>query len=142
MPRFEYKVVPAPSRGIKAKGVKRAEDRFALALATVMNEHGAEGWDYIRADILPAEERSGLTSKQTVYHNMLIFRRELAEPIEDGTEDRVEAEDRLALAPPADMAEETGDQAMDEAAEEPGTAPEPEAAPEPETEDSPPLAAQ
>jgi len=138
MPRFEYKVVPAPSRGIKAKGVKRAEDRFALALATVMNEHGAEGWDYIRADILPAEERSGLTSKQTVYHNMLIFRRELAEPIEDGTEDQVEAEDRLALAPPADMAKETGDQAMDEAADEPGTAPEPE----PEAEDSPPLAAQ
>ena len=31
--------------------MKRAEDRFALALATVMNEHGAEGWK--DADRLP-----------------------------------------------------------------------------------------
>ena len=82
MPRFEYKVVPAPARGLKAKGVKRPEERFALALSTLMNELGAEGWDYVRADILPSEERAGLASKQTVYHSLLVFRRQSPEEAE------------------------------------------------------------
>ncbi len=35
----------------------------------------AEGWEYVRADVLPSEERSGLTGRTTVYHNVLVFRR-------------------------------------------------------------------
>ncbi|MDP5361488.1 MAG: DUF4177 domain-containing protein [Paracoccaceae bacterium] len=72
---YEYKVVPAPVRGVKAKGVKTAQDRFAHALQTVMNDLAAEGWEYLRADTLPAEQREGLMSKTTVYQNMLVFRR-------------------------------------------------------------------
>lgn len=78
MQRFEYKVVPAPRRGEKARGVKSSEDRFALALSTLMNELGAEGWDYVRADALPCDERSGLTGTKTVFQNMLVFRRVIA----------------------------------------------------------------
>ena len=44
MQRFEYKVVPAPKRGEKARGVKTTEDRFAQALMSVMNALGAEGF--------------------------------------------------------------------------------------------------
>ncbi|MBJ2151928.1 DUF4177 domain-containing protein [Paracoccus sp. IB05] len=77
MQRFEYKVVPAPRRGEKARGVKSTEERFALALSTVMNELGAEGWDYVRADSLPCDERSGLTGTKTSFQNMLVFRREI-----------------------------------------------------------------
>ena len=40
-----------------------------------MNELGAEGWDYVRADALPCDERSGLTGVKTSYHNVLVFRR-------------------------------------------------------------------
>lgn len=72
---FEYKVVPAPTRGKKAKGVKTAADRFAHALSEVMNELSAEGWEYLRTDTLPAEERHGLTGRTTVFQNMLVFRR-------------------------------------------------------------------
>lgn len=75
MQRFEYKVIPAPRRGEKARGVKTTEDRFALALTGLMNRLGAEGWDYVRADALPCEERVGLTGTKTVYQNMLVFRR-------------------------------------------------------------------
>ncbi len=75
MQRFEYKVVPAPRRGEKARGVKSAEERFALALSRVMNDLGAEGWDYVRADALPCDERSGLTGTKTTFQNMLVFRR-------------------------------------------------------------------
>ena len=72
---YEYKVVPAPVRGLKAKGIKTAEDRFANALQSAMNDMAAEGWEYLRADTLPCEKREGLMSKTTVYQNMLVFRR-------------------------------------------------------------------
>ena len=75
MQRFEFKVIPAPRRGEKARGVKTTEDRFALALTNLMNELGAEGWDYVRADSLPCDERVGLTGTKTSFLNVLVFRR-------------------------------------------------------------------
>lgn len=72
---FEYKVVPAPTRGRKARGVKTPADRFARALEDTINELAADGWEYLRTDTLPAEERQGLTGRTTVYQNMLVFRR-------------------------------------------------------------------
>lgn len=77
MSAYEYKAIPAPTRGEKAKGVKTPADRFAHAVTAEINRMAAEGWNYIRAETLPAEERSGLTGRNTVYHNLLIFRREL-----------------------------------------------------------------
>lgn len=74
-PRYEFKVIPAPRRGEKVRGVKTTEERFALTLTGLMNELGAEGWDYVRADTLPVDERSGLTGTKTSFHNMLVFRR-------------------------------------------------------------------
>lgn len=82
--RYEFKVVPAPRRGEKARGVKTTEDRFALALTLMMNDLGRDGWDYVRADTLPVDERSGLTGTKTSYHNMLVFRRPLEDVAEAG----------------------------------------------------------
>lgn len=76
MPEFEYKVVPAPTRGEKAKGVKTAEGRFANVLETLMNTLASDGWEYQRADMLPSEERQGLTGSTTNWRNVLVFRRE------------------------------------------------------------------
>lgn len=77
MSGFEYKVVPAPMRGLKARGVKGTPARFANAFQTVMNDLGVEGWEYQRTDTLPVEERQGLTGKTTTFQNMLVFRRTL-----------------------------------------------------------------
>jgi hypothetical protein len=77
MQNYEYKVVPAPMGGTKAKGVKTAEGRFANTLEVLMNKMGAEGWDFQRAETLPSEERSGLMSKSTTFRNVLVFRRDL-----------------------------------------------------------------
>lgn len=79
MSGYEYRVVPAPRRGEKARGVKTTEERFALALTQLMNKLGREGWEYQRADTLPVDERVGLTGSKTTYQNMLIFRRSLPE---------------------------------------------------------------
>lgn len=73
---YEYKVVPAPTRGVKAKGAKSVEARFANALEVTMNDLAADGWEYLRTDTLPCEQREGLMSKTTVFQNMLVFRRE------------------------------------------------------------------
>ena len=72
---YEYKVVPAPARGLKAKGKKTAEERFAHALEEAMNDLARDGWEYIRSDTLPCEQREGLLSRTTVYQNVLVFRR-------------------------------------------------------------------
>ncbi|QCO56942.1 DUF4177 domain-containing protein (plasmid) [Pseudorhodobacter turbinis] len=73
---YEYKVIPAPKKGEKAKGAKTPAERFAHKLTGLMNEMGAAGWEYVRADTLPCEERSGLTGTKSVFQNMLTFRRE------------------------------------------------------------------
>jgi hypothetical protein len=75
MPVYEFKVIPAPRRGGKLRGVKTTEDRFALTMTHLMNDLGREGWDYVRADTLPVDERSGFTGTKTTYQNMLVFRR-------------------------------------------------------------------
>lgn len=95
MQRFEYRVVPAPARGEKAKGVKAPEDRFAHALAQAMNTMAAEGWEYQRAETLPCTEGGGFFSRAstTVYRSMLVFRRPLA------------AAQEAVVAPVAELAE-------------------------------------
>ena len=79
MTRFEYKVVPAPRRGEKIPGAKTTPERFAVALSHVMNTLAAEGWEYLRADTLPCDERAGLTGTATHFQNLLVFRRALHE---------------------------------------------------------------
>jgi hypothetical protein len=101
MQRFEYKVIPAPRRGEKARGVKSTEDRFAYALTQLMNSLGAEGWEYVRADALPCEERVGLTGSKTTFQNVLVFRRMIgSETGEDRPATRLLLSDPVPAAAP------------------------------------------
>lgn len=79
MAKYEYRVVPAPTKGRKAKGIKSPEGRFAQSVEDVLNRMGVEGWEYLRAELLPSSERSGLTSSTTNWRNVLVFRRPLDE---------------------------------------------------------------
>jgi hypothetical protein len=79
---YEYRVIPAPVKGTKAKGAKTVEERFALTLQETMNSMAADGWEFQRAETLPSEERSGLTGRKTVHHNLLVFRRTSAAAVE------------------------------------------------------------
>ena len=80
MQQCEFKVIPAPKRAEKARGLKTTADRFAHAIALVMNDLARDGWQYLRADTLPCEERSGLTGKTTSFQTLLIFRRPVVAP--------------------------------------------------------------
>ena len=75
MAQYEYKVVPAPTKGTKARGVKTPEGRFANSVQSVLNKLGVEGWEYLRSELLPSDERSGLTGSTTNWRNVLVFRR-------------------------------------------------------------------
>lgn len=98
MQRFEYKVVPAPTRGVKVKGLKTTEERFAHALSEAINLMARDGWEYQRTDTLPCEERVGLTGRTTRFQNMLVFRRPLPEAEETGKTLRAV---NITAAPPA-----------------------------------------
>lgn len=93
MTRYEYLTVPAPKKGEKAKGVKGPDGRLAQAMTTLLNSYGADGWEYLRSDTLPLEERSGLTSKSVSYHTVLVFRREVEPELE------IEGEDSFGAYP-------------------------------------------
>ena len=80
---YEYLVVPAPRHPPRIKGVRSAAERFAHAVAEVMNEAGREGWEYLRTDTLPMEARSGWIGGMTVTtQSLLVFRRATAEAAE------------------------------------------------------------
>ena len=88
----------------------------------LLNQLGQSGWEYQRAELLPSEERTGLTGSTTNWRNVLVFRRAvasgeapLAEPAEQDAhpcavarEPRIEAlqlvrvgQARAGAAPPA-----------------------------------------
>lgn len=105
MAHFEYKVVPAHVKGRKARGLRRSEDKFAYSVQEVMNEMAQEGWEYLRSETLPHEERSGLTGKSTTFRSVLVFRRSKApdgpakEVLEEETLPVIEAEVVETLTP-------------------------------------------
>lgn len=85
--QYEYKVVPAPTKPRKGPRIKGAEAKFAHGVETTMNEYAADGWEYLRADILPSEERRGFRSAQTVYRTVLVFRRAVSVQAQPGLGD-------------------------------------------------------
>lgn len=93
MPGFEYKIVPAPDRAKKIRGAKGAEARFAATLEETLNEHGSDGWEFVRSEVFSVEERAGLTGKKTVDRQVMVFRKPLPEPAEPAPAPAVETED-------------------------------------------------
>jgi len=78
MAHFEYKVIPAPRRGKRVKGAKTPAARFAHVLEGEMNMLALDGWEYVRSETLPVDERSGMFSGRVeTYQTMLVFRRDV-----------------------------------------------------------------
>jgi hypothetical protein len=76
MTHYDYKVIPAPRKVKRVKGVSGAEELFAVTLTDAINEVARQGWEYVRAERLPAETPRGwlrppLAEEQAV----LVFRR-------------------------------------------------------------------
>lgn len=76
---YEYKVVPAPQRAEKVKGLKTTADRFAHTLAERINAEAAGGWEFLRTETLTCEERRGFTGTRTTTQTVMIFARSLGQ---------------------------------------------------------------
>jgi hypothetical protein len=77
--KYEYRVVPAPRTGTSKKGLRKTEEKFAYSLETLINDCAEDGWEFLRAETLPCEERVGISSKVERFQNLLVFRRAVAQ---------------------------------------------------------------
>jgi hypothetical protein len=76
MTHYDYKVVPAPKRAKKVKGIRAPEELFALTLTEAINEVARQGWEYVRAEHLQAEASRGwFRSASHGEQAVLVFRR-------------------------------------------------------------------
>lgn len=73
---WEYKAVPAPHRARRFRGVKGRAESFARTLEAAIGEEAVEGWEFLRAESLPCEERAGwFGGRRTEWRTVLVFRR-------------------------------------------------------------------
>ena len=73
---YDYKVAPAPRQVKRVKGVKTTAEAFAHTLSDAINATAREGWEYVRAETLPAQEQGGWFRRGAeVVETVLIFRR-------------------------------------------------------------------
>ena len=76
---YEYKCVGAPEKGKRKRGAKTRSDRVANAMEITIQAEAVDGWEYLRTDLVPCEERSGLFGRSHEVHRaVMVFRRALA----------------------------------------------------------------
>lgn len=76
MPHYEFKVVPAPDRVQPLEGRARPRDPFCDIVQALLNDLGAEGWDFVRAEHLRVRRSFWSFGPAVTERTLLIFRRE------------------------------------------------------------------
>lgn len=75
---FEYKLLPVPTPAKKAKGRKTMPERMGHALSELMNAQAKDNWVFSGQESFPAEEKTGLMSKEKLVEcRYMVFRREV-----------------------------------------------------------------
>jgi len=73
---YEYKCVGAPERAKRVRGARTRTERVASAMEELINDEAVGGWEYLRTDLVPIEEKPNFFSRpQEVHRAVLIFRR-------------------------------------------------------------------
>lgn len=91
MADMEYKTVPLPASPRKYKGLKNPIDRTARTMTELLNEEARGGWQFVRAERMELEVRTGmLRSKDEVDVTLLIFARQRGEPAAPAANRRME----------------------------------------------------
>lgn len=79
MTGYSYKTVAAPRRLKKVKGVKGKDALLARTVEDLIAVEAAQGWEYLRADTFPVEEKGGMFSKPVVTERaVLVFCKPIA----------------------------------------------------------------
>ncbi|MEM8842220.1 MAG: hypothetical protein AAGD47_10640 [Pseudomonadota bacterium] len=78
---LEYKTVGAPLRGRRKRGAKTRSDKVAAAMQEVLEREAVDGWQYLRTDLIPIEERRGWFGRaQEVHRAVMVFFRDVSVP--------------------------------------------------------------
>lgn len=88
MAHFEFKVLPAPRRSKRMKGLMRGQNRFCATVTEFLNENGLDGWEFIGFEMMPLESRRFLFFQYVGECPCMIFRREVEPMVLDGTSNR------------------------------------------------------
>ena len=73
---YEYKIVGAPEKGKRKRGMRRRSDRVAAAFADIIKSEAVDGWEYLRTDLLPIIEGAGWFRRgREVNRAVMVFRR-------------------------------------------------------------------
>lgn len=73
---YDYKVTPAPKQLKRIKGISSTAELFAATLSEAINLAARDGWEYVRAESLPATEARGWFRRGAeVIETVLVFRR-------------------------------------------------------------------
>lgn len=73
---WSYKCVAAPRKARRGKGFSSATEAFVAAFETTIAEQAAQGWEYLRTDLVPMEAKHGFFSQTTETHQgVMVFRR-------------------------------------------------------------------
>lgn len=76
MTYYDYKVVPAPKRVKKIKGISAAPDLFALTLTEAINEVARQGWEYYCSESITVQAPGGWFKRGAIEEQVvLIFRK-------------------------------------------------------------------
>lgn len=101
MTHYEYRVIPAPRRMRKVKGLSGAPELFAHTLGETINEQAVQGWEFLRSEAMVVEEPRRMFRAGTVAeHTVLVFRRERSEGIEPEAADPWENGDEVVAERP------------------------------------------
>ncbi|MCH8166977.1 MAG: hypothetical protein IIC03_03500 [Proteobacteria bacterium] len=73
---YEYKIIGAPEKGKRKRGMRRKSDRVAAAFADILKSEAVDGWEYQRTDLLPVIEGAGWFRRgHEVHRAVMVFRR-------------------------------------------------------------------
>lgn len=79
MTEWIYACAPAPRRPKRQRGHKTNCDALAAAMEAAIAERAAQGWEYVRTDLVPMESRASLFGGLVETHQgVMVFRKQAA----------------------------------------------------------------
>ncbi|MEM1272665.1 MAG: hypothetical protein AAGF88_02550 [Pseudomonadota bacterium] len=92
MSRYEFTVIPAPTRVRKLTDLTKGQDKFCATITDILTDMGLEGWDFMGAETLPYTRRRFIIFWQNAERTCLVFRREIERLVEPKRVSRPKAE--------------------------------------------------
>jgi hypothetical protein len=76
MAQWRYKCVAAPRKARRSRTHRDPADALLAAIDAAIAVEAAQGWEYLRTDLVPMEAKAGLFSAATETHlGVMVFRK-------------------------------------------------------------------